>query len=38
MPWRDVASSDPVRMPPQIGEHTEEVLRAFGAVAEPLAR
>lgn len=26
MPWRDVASTRPVRNPPALGEHTEEVL------------
>jgi crotonobetainyl-CoA:carnitine CoA-transferase CaiB-like acyl-CoA transferase len=30
MPWRDVAASGPVRMPPAIGEHTEEVLARWG--------
>ena len=34
MPWRDVASGRPVRNPPTLGEHNEEVLAQFGIVAE----
>ncbi len=30
MPWRDVAPDRPVRSPPMIGQHTEEVFRQFG--------
>lgn len=30
MPWRDVAADRPVRNPPAIGQHTEEVFAQFG--------
>jgi len=30
MPWRDVAREGPVRPPPVLGQHTEEVLRVVG--------
>lgn len=35
MPWRDVAATEPPRMPPRFGEHTDQVLRAcnFGAAS-----
>jgi crotonobetainyl-CoA:carnitine CoA-transferase CaiB-like acyl-CoA transferase len=30
MPWRDVAAEQPLRSPPGVGQHTEEVLQQFG--------
>lgn len=30
LPWRDVASDRPLRNPPTLGQHTEEVFREFG--------
>ena len=30
MPWRDVSSRMPVRNPPTLGQHTEEVFAQFG--------
>lgn len=33
MPWRDVASGRPVRDPPALGQHNEEVLAQFGIAA-----
>jgi crotonobetainyl-CoA:carnitine CoA-transferase CaiB-like acyl-CoA transferase len=35
MPWRDVASSAPVRNPPTLGEHTQEVLRECRVETRP---
>lgn len=30
MPWRDIAAEQPLRNPPAVGQHTEEVFRQFG--------
>ena len=30
MPWRDIAAEQPLRNPPGVGQHTEEVFRQFG--------
>ena len=30
MPWRDVAAEQPLRSPPGVGQHTDEVLQQFG--------
>ena len=35
MPWRAVAAERPVRAPPTLGQHTDEVLHELAALAAP---